>query len=586
MKRNKALLTALFALILAGVLVIVGCNTGGGDGDDGISVTGVTLTGSPSIELEEGETGTITAQVQPSTATNKGVTFTSSDTTIVSLTGAANDTKTINALAQGTATITVTTSDGGHTATRSVTVGPPIPLTGLSIVEVNPSVAVNQTITLTVATEPSNASKNFNWTSSSNATATVSNSGVVTGVSQGTAIITATSVKYSDKSANVTVNVTQTQPPPPAGAVTDIHLWQEVGTDGHPKYFEDRTPASTYGVGTVIYPFVVDEIPVGQSRKIYFEVSPKGASSSVTVNALTPEAIATATVSGSEITVTGHSNTVSDGQAMFSVKSVSNPNVIVYFRFQVKPQVKVTKIDLTSEVSDFDLPTISGFNTSTSVGSVSAPVTVAVATDKNKATIVAKLTGDVGKLADLGVHFLYNGSTIIPSALKLNSGKQNFEDQTVEIEIDATSTAAGTFLLEDPNNVAKITVISDLTVAAKADFYLRVIVPLTSVTFSVPSLKAGVDSSFSFTPTPENADTSTILWGIEPDAVWTASGLTASTYLGIKGATATKEVTLEPKLAVAGQDGLGLRVTVKDPLMSASDDGKTHLVNNIKIAAP
>ena len=70
-----------------------------------------------SATLTEGDDLTLTATVNPSNATNKTVTWSSSDKTVA----AVSDGK-VAALKAGRATITVTTEDGGKTATCEVIV--------------------------------------------------------------------------------------------------------------------------------------------------------------------------------------------------------------------------------------------------------------------------------------------------------------------------------------------------------------------------------------------------------------------------------------------------------------------------------
>lgn len=81
-----------------------------------VPVTGVELAPA-TVSIGVGETAQLTATVLPSTATNKGVTYSSSDATVatVSATGL------VTTVAAGSATITVTTNDGGFTATCAVT---------------------------------------------------------------------------------------------------------------------------------------------------------------------------------------------------------------------------------------------------------------------------------------------------------------------------------------------------------------------------------------------------------------------------------------------------------------------------------
>ena len=85
-----------------------------------VSVTGVTLTPA-SLSLFTGDTATLTATVQPSNATNQNVTW-SSDKPDVATVDAAGK---VTAVGAGTATITVTTEDGGKTDTCTVTVTRP-----------------------------------------------------------------------------------------------------------------------------------------------------------------------------------------------------------------------------------------------------------------------------------------------------------------------------------------------------------------------------------------------------------------------------------------------------------------------------
>lgn len=84
-----------------------------------IAVTGVTVSPT-SLSLEVGNTGTITATVSPSTATDKTVTWTSSAPTIASVSNGI-----VTAKAAGNATITATTQDGSFTATCAVEVTSP-----------------------------------------------------------------------------------------------------------------------------------------------------------------------------------------------------------------------------------------------------------------------------------------------------------------------------------------------------------------------------------------------------------------------------------------------------------------------------
>lgn len=81
-----------------------------------VAVTGMTLE-KKSIEVEKGKTETINAIITPENATRKGITWTSSDTNVATVTNGV-----VKGISAGTATITATTKDGNFTDTCEVTV--------------------------------------------------------------------------------------------------------------------------------------------------------------------------------------------------------------------------------------------------------------------------------------------------------------------------------------------------------------------------------------------------------------------------------------------------------------------------------
>lgn len=81
-----------------------------------VPVTGVTLD-KETMSLTAGSTGTLTATITPENATNKNLTWTSDNEAVVAVSDGV-----VSAVAAGTANITVTTADGGKTATCVVTV--------------------------------------------------------------------------------------------------------------------------------------------------------------------------------------------------------------------------------------------------------------------------------------------------------------------------------------------------------------------------------------------------------------------------------------------------------------------------------
>lgn len=82
-----------------------------------VAVTGVKLN-KDTLTVEKGKSGTLTATVEPNDATNKKVTWKSSDEKIATVDDQGN----VTGVGVGEATITVTTEDGGKTATCAVEV--------------------------------------------------------------------------------------------------------------------------------------------------------------------------------------------------------------------------------------------------------------------------------------------------------------------------------------------------------------------------------------------------------------------------------------------------------------------------------
>jgi cellulase/cellobiase CelA1/uncharacterized protein YjdB/aryl-phospho-beta-D-glucosidase BglC (GH1 family) len=95
----------------------LGINGSGGESSETVPVTGVSVTPA-STSVNEGSITTLTATVAPRNATNKSITWASSDSRVATVSSEG----VVTGIAAGSATITVTTQDGSHTATCAVTV--------------------------------------------------------------------------------------------------------------------------------------------------------------------------------------------------------------------------------------------------------------------------------------------------------------------------------------------------------------------------------------------------------------------------------------------------------------------------------
>jgi len=171
-----------------------------------VEVTGVELD-KTSVSIKEGETVRLKATVKPENATNKDLEWTTSNEKVATV----DDNGLVEGVAKGTATITVTTKDGGKTATCKVEVvrrtsgggggggggldigggGKKVAVTSVSVEPTSAALEVGQTIQLKATVKPDNAyNKSVTWKSDNESVAKVDTNGLVTAVAEGTATIT------------------------------------------------------------------------------------------------------------------------------------------------------------------------------------------------------------------------------------------------------------------------------------------------------------------------------------------------------------------------------------------------------------
>ena len=166
--------------------VTVGNNGGG----NSVAVTGVKLSQNK-LTLKKDDSFTLVATLEPSTASNKTVMWTTSNDAVVSV----SDNGVIQAKAVGVAVITVTTQEGAFTATCEVTVTEEdVVLTGLRLSPSETRLKVGGEATLSVTYEPAGATqREVTWSTSDAAIVTVDEHGKVKAIAAGEATITVAS---------------------------------------------------------------------------------------------------------------------------------------------------------------------------------------------------------------------------------------------------------------------------------------------------------------------------------------------------------------------------------------------------------
>ena len=124
--KNRINLLGIIAIVAIIGLGFTACDDGGGNGTGGgggttVAVTGVSVAPTTLALTVGGSTGTLTPTIAPVNAANKAVTWSTSNATVATVNNGV-----VTAVSAGTATITVTTTDGSKTATCAVTVIPPL----------------------------------------------------------------------------------------------------------------------------------------------------------------------------------------------------------------------------------------------------------------------------------------------------------------------------------------------------------------------------------------------------------------------------------------------------------------------------
>ena len=152
-------------------------------------------------------------------------------------------------------TVRATNVAGSVTSVLSITIAPsvtpPTPVTGVVITGSGVrSMLVGQTLALAAVVQPANATNtSVTWSSNNPSIASVSASGVVTGVSVGTAIITVTTAD-GGFTATVTINVTQPAPttqqlPAPVAAISgSVVSWNAVANAAGYRVYVGGTAVS------------------------------------------------------------------------------------------------------------------------------------------------------------------------------------------------------------------------------------------------------------------------------------------------------------------------------------------------------
>lgn len=272
--------------------------------------------------LKVGGTAKVTANVLPENASNKGVTFTSSHSTVATVDANGN----VQAASAGTTTITATAADGKG-AYGTITIKVEDMATGVTLSPTSKELKVNETAQLAARVLPATANQGIKFTSSDETVATVSEIGLVTARKEGTAVITATAADGSEKSASCTIKVGATAVDVP---VTGITLDQ---------------------------PEITIEV-LKDAKQLKATVEPANATNKDVVFSSSNTNVAV-------VSNTGLVTAINNGTATITVTSKENPSIMAKCLVKVGAPVLVT--DVTVQPAELNLKTDGTYQLSVSV---------------------------------------------------------------------------------------------------------------------------------------------------------------------------------------------------------------------------
>lgn len=185
----------LFFVVL---FTMFSCGGGSGEGKEDIPVSSISIN-MTSADVIEGKTVQLNATVSPSNASEKAISWSSSNTSVATVSNGLVS-------AESVGETTITASAGGRSATCIITVKPkPIDVTSVELNKNQLELFVGSSDKLVATVKPDNASdKTVTWSTSDVNTVTVDNEGKVSAIKEGTAVVTA---KSGDKTATCNITV-------------------------------------------------------------------------------------------------------------------------------------------------------------------------------------------------------------------------------------------------------------------------------------------------------------------------------------------------------------------------------------------
>ena len=513
-----------------------------------ISVSSVSLS-KTSITIKEGSSESLSATVSPSDAQNKAVSWSSSNSSVATVDNSGR----VTGVKAGSATITVTTSDGGKTATCSVTVEANIiAVTGVTLDKATAQIPLGGDVTLAATVAPADATdKSVTWTSSDEAVAKVSG-GKVTAVAVGKATITA---KTNDGGKIATCEVSVIKPVESV-AISDAETM--VPVEGEVTLTVTVTPEDA----------TIKDIEWSSSDESIAKVDATGkvtgvAEGTATITAKTVEGGKTAT---SKVTVGPKEVPVEDVEfAEAEVTVIEGESAVVSVNFT---PAGATNKNVTYESSDEEVATVDAEGNVTGVKPGQATITVT--TEDGGKTDECVVTVEKAPVKVTGVELNYkertinigNAGTLIATVLPKDATNKNVtwtvsDDSVLKVTQDGVVTPKkeGTATVTVTTEDGGFTATCEVTATAK-------VIAVSSVKLdkSSLSLMEGKTAQLKATVSPANATNAELTWTSSKSSVATvdaagnitavAPGTATITAKSENGKSATCAVTVTSRYTV------------------------------------
>ena len=558
-----------------------------GDGQK-ISVTGVSLN-KTATTIEVGKTEKLTATVTPDNATNKNVTWKSSNEDVATV--GTDGTVTVNAV--GTADITVTTADGGKTATCTVTVKE-------AQAETKPATEVKldkETLTLTVGgadgtlkatVTPADTTDKLKWTvsdNSENISITENNDGSVTVKAlkateeNKTVTIVATAGSVSD-TCTVTVK-------PAEVAVTGVTLNKTELT------LEEGTTATL--IATVKPENATDKTVTWESSNSeYVSVTPiqdENGKATITANEATTEeqpvtitatagdktATCTVTVKAATVAVTEVKIFNSDGSTDAGDSATINVNDQIIFTAKVSPETATEQgVNWSVDETNNGKVEISQNGNNVTVTGKSAGTATITATAEGGTNIKDTITITVNPkaLESITLTTTKNTLTSVNDNTTITASADPEGAELGEVTWSSTDNGVAT-VSPTENGKATVTAVSSGTTTIKAtsgtatgECTITVNIPVQSVSISAPdgtsssaTLAPGGKLQLTATVEPSGATNQNVEWISSDTSVTVVNGLVTVD----SSITDAKTVTIKAKVGNIESKAFTINVQASTP---------------------